>query len=290
MDRAQVQQLVAKGGGATLAASFAIKDGVPQSTGLIVSTSMGSFQLGEEPPPVPGAVRNTQGRWEADMELGRCRMRMVLIPAGSFTMGTNARDQDWLKASRPVHEVTISHDFWLGKYNVTQAQWVAAMGRNPSHLKGDVLPVEQVSWTDAQGFIGNVNGATSGGFRLPTESEWEYACRAGMTGETYENMDAIALYDGSSGKTTHPVGQNQANAWGLYDMNGNVWQWCQDWYGDYPGGSVTDPQGPSSGTARVDRGGRWGYAAPDVRSAFRSGEHPDARNGTLGFRLVRTSP
>ena len=290
IDRAQVRQLVAAGGGATLAASFAIRDGVPQSTGLIVSTSVGSFPVGEEPPPVPGAIRNPQGLWEADLDLGRCRMRMVLIPAGTFTMGTNATDQDWLKDSRPVHEVTISHDFWLGKYDVTQAQWVAVMGRNPSYFKGDDLPVETVSWTDAQGFIGTVNGATNGGFRLPTESEWEYACRAGTTGETYGNLDGIAWYDGNSGKTTHPVGQKQPNAFGLYDMNGNVWQWCQDWYGDYPSGSVTDPQGASSGSFRVIRGGSWINTAPNVRSANRRRDDPGIRYSDLGFRLLRTLP
>ena len=215
------------------------------------------------------------------VDLGRgVQLNLVGIPAGKFQMG-EAGD---------AHEVTISQAFALGKFAVTQAQWVAVMGSNPSSFKGPDLPVESVSWDDCQQFILRMNAKGEGTYRLPTEAEWEYACRAGTTGERYGDLGAIAWYADNSGQTTHPVGQKQPNAWGLYDMNGNVWQWCQDWYGDYPGGSVTDPQGASSGSIRVLRGGCWFFDASYVRSAYRLYYVPGARRLDLGFRLLRTLP
>ena len=192
------------------------------------------------------------------------------------------------------------------------------MGTNPSKFSNceDDCPVEQVSWNDCQEFIGKLNGMVSGGgFRLPTEAEWEVACRAGTTGAYAGDLDAMGWYGNNSGNSridalaiwdelkdwgkygqrivdngcrTHPVTKKQANAWGLYDMHGNVWEWCQDWYGDYPSGSVTDPEGISGGSYRVDRGGSWIILARNCRSAGRDYSAPGARGGALGFRLART--
>ena len=149
--------------------------------------------------------------------------------------------------------------------------------------------MEKVSWDDVQEFIRRLN-ATVGEerYRLPTEAEWEYAARAGTIGDRYGNVDAIAWYQDNSGGRTHPVGRKAPNTWGLYDMLGNVWEWTQDWYGDYPGGSVTDPQGSASGSERVFRGGSWSYLARYCRASYRSNFSPGGRSTVLGFRLLRT--
>jgi formylglycine-generating enzyme required for sulfatase activity len=213
-------------------------------------------------------------------------IEMVRIEAGSFTMGsTNGFDDK----SSP-HRVTISRPFYIGKYEVTQAQWRAVMGSNPSSFKGDNLPVEQVSWEDCQEFIRRLNAKTGGGWRLPTEAEWEYACRAGTSGDYAGVLDQMAWYDSNSGRTTHPIGQKQPNAWGLYDMHGNVWEWRQDWYdSDFYGRSPgTDPVGPSSGSTRVLRGGSWNFSAAFCRSAIRHWFAPSLRYDSLGFRLAST--
>ena len=149
--------------------------------------------------------------------------------------------------------------------------------------------METVSWDDVQEFIRKLNAAVGEErYRLPTEAEWEYAARAGTSGDRYGNLDAIAWYGDNSGSRTHPVGRKAPNAWGLHDMLGNVWEWTQDWYGDYPGGSVTDPQGPASGSERVFRGGSWGGFARYCRASFRGYDSPGFRAGYLGFRLLRT--
>ena len=181
----------------------------------------------------------------------------------------------------------------MKKYEVTQGEWESVMGANPSDVKdcGPRCPVEQVSWFDAEEFIRRLNGRESGKghrYRLPTEAEWEYAARAGTTGARYGELDEIARYDGNSGGRTHPVGEKQANAWGLHDMLGNVSEWTADWYGGYPSSLVTDPHGPSTGLNRVGRGGSWGDGARHVRSAGRGIAWPSGRSGILGFRLVRT--
>jgi formylglycine-generating enzyme required for sulfatase activity len=213
---------------------------------------------------------------------------MVNVPAGCFQMGSNNGDSD----EKPVHRVCLSA-FQIGQTEVTQGQWRAVMGNNPSHFSncGNDCPVEEVSWDDAQDFIRTLNRQTGQNYRLPTEAEWEYVCRSGGRDETYcggDNVDAVAWYDSNSGVKTHRVAQKTANGLGLYDMSGNVWEWVQDWYGVYPSGSVTDPQGPSGGSGRVFRGGSWHDDAGRVRSALRYFYVPGLRRRYLGFRLARS--
>jgi len=205
------------------------------------------------------------------------------IPAGTFQMGSTAE--------QPVHSVTISRTFYMQKTEVTQGQWRAVMGSNPSGFStcGDFCPVEQVSWNDIQTFLTTLNARTPGvTYRLPTEAEWEYAARAGTTGETYGTLRAIAWYYVNSEERTHAAAGKQANAWGLYDMIGNVWELVNDWFGDYSSASVTDPTGPATGENRVVRGGSWDYSSGSVRSAYRNMSPPSYRGGFIGFRLVRT--
>jgi formylglycine-generating enzyme required for sulfatase activity len=226
------------------------------------------------------------------LETRLVQIDFVLIPAGTFMMGS----EDGEKNEQSVHPVTIRMPFYLGKYEVTQAQWEAVMGHNPSRFTGDPQrPVEKVSWEDVQEFIRLLNvAAKSPKFRLPTEAEWEYAARAGTTtaysfGDDEKQLGEYAWYDKNSGSTTHPVGRLKPNAWGLYDMYGNVWEWVQDWYVTYTAASAVDPTGPASGSLRVDRGGSWFHGAGDCRSAARGNGRPGGRAGLLGFRLVRTA-
>ena len=220
-------------------------------------------------------------------------MVFVEIPDGSFMMGSPSNESGRYDSEKQ-HSVTLS-GFQMMTTEVTQAMWTAVMGSNPSRWEGDNLPVENVSWTDCQDFINKLNQRDPGkNYRLPTEAEWEYSCRAGTTtlfhsGDRDSDLDRVGWYDGNSGGKTHPVGQKQPNAWGLYDMHGNVWEWCQDCYGDYPSGSVTDPRGPSSGSYRVYRGGSWRNNARCCRSANRSLDVPSLRSSNLGFRLVRSN-
>lgn len=192
------------------------------------------------------------------------------------------------------HRVTLTKGFYMGVTEVTQGQWREIMGSNPSNFKGDNLPVEQVSWNDCQEFIRKLNLQEGGNkYRLPTEAEWEYACRAGSTsrfcfGDSDGSLEQYAWYNSNSSNKTHPVAQKKPNEWGLYDMHGNVWEWCQDWFGDYPSGHVADPDGPSSGSFRVRRGGSWFSYAGVCRSASRHDGTPGGRGGHLGFRLART--
>ena len=202
-------------------------------------------------------------------------MEFVWISAGEFLMGSTSSEA--YDRESPVTRVRISRGYWLGKHEVTQAEWQAVTGTNPAHFSGcGSCPVERVSWDDAQGFIRQLNGRSGGSrYRLPTEAEWEHAARAGTAGDRYApNLDAIAWYDENSGDRTHPVGQKAPNAWGLHDMLGNVWEWVQDWYGDYPGGAVTDPGGPGSGSYRLPRGGSWLIYARDCRASYRDQRRP----------------
>ena len=188
----------------------------------------------------------------------------------------------------PTHEVELTQGFWMAEVPVTQRLWEAVARCNPSKVKGVDRPVEQVSWSDCDGWIRKANLMTGGlNLRFPTEAEWEYAARAGTTGSLYGELDAIAWHRGNSGAMTHDVKGQKANEWGLYDMIGNVWEWCSDWHGDYPTGRMTDPTGPSSGSNRVSRGGCWNSVAGCVRSAYRGGFGPGIRYiFGLGFRPV----
>ena len=225
-------------------------------------------------------------------------MEFVRISAGQFMMGSPEDEEgrySFLMGSSDErqHEVRISNGFWIGKYEVTQEEWVAVMGTNPSHFSssGPRCPVECVSWNDTQAFTRRLNERESGSrylYRLPTEGEWEYAARAGTSGIRYGELDEIAWYSDNSGGKTHPVGQKRANAWGLHDMLGNVWEWTGDWYGRYPPSPVTDPRGPQSGSLRVARGCGWDSDAWYVRSANRGGCLPGRCLYSIGVRLVWT--
>jgi formylglycine-generating enzyme required for sulfatase activity len=221
-------------------------------------------------------------------------MEFVLIPSGSFIMGADKNFEEAADDETPQHRVTISKPFYLGAHEVTQAQWTAVMGNNPSKFKGRSNPVEMVSWDDVQIFIRRLNQQEGHKrYRLPTEAEWEYAARAGTTGaysfgDDADSLGRYAWYVGNSGDKTHPVGQKQSNPWGLYDMHGNVWEWVQDWYDSayYSRSPGTDPKGPSSGSYRVVRGGSWNHHAMHCRSANRYDLTPDIRNVYFGFRLA----
>ncbi len=218
------------------------------------------------------------------MEHRGVRFEFVPIEPGEFLMGSESGGSD----EKPVHRVRISRPFEMGKFEVTQAQWEAVMGNNPSNFKGADRPVETVSWNDVQEFLKRLNARQDGyRYRLPTEAEWEYAARAGSREDRYGELDSIGWYQGNSGGQTHPVGQKQPNAWGLYDMLGDVWEWCQDWYASYAAGEAIDPQGPPSGQQRVLRGGSWGDDARSLRAPFRDSNGPVGRYVIIGFRCVR---
>jgi len=222
---------------------------------------------------------------------GGVLLEMVTIPAGSFTMGSTEGSDE-----QPTHTVTITQPFLMGKYEVTQAQWQAVMGANPSYFTGNPnRPVDNVSWNDCQAFIAAINALEQGTFRLPSEAEWEYACRAGTTtkwsfGDNDELLVDYAWYSGNSLDISHAVGQKLPNAWGLYDMHGNLWEWCQDRYGEYTADAELDPQGPSTGMSRVLRGGGWDCYSWNCRSSYRIFDNPDDRNNVCGLRLCAPVP
>jgi formylglycine-generating enzyme required for sulfatase activity len=220
---------------------------------------------------------------------------MCWIPPGEFLMG-NADDEDDVDDSIQ-HKVKITQGFWLAKTQTTQAQWQAVMGNNPSLFKGRNLPVEQVKWNDvcgndtrSGGFLGKLNqfSTVGGRFDLPTEAQWEYACRAGTSGEYAGDLDQMGWYGDNAGRETNPVGQKKPNAWGLHDMHGNVVEWCADWWGSYDLNVVEDPTGPATGWSRVSRGGGWQDYEDDCRSASRetSGSTLDYIFGVEGFRAA----
>ena len=217
-------------------------------------------------------------------------IEFVYIPTGCFNMGSNEGDSD----EKPVHKVCVKA-FYLSKYEVTQAQWRKISGQSPSNFSGDSNPVEQVSWNDIKENLDEFNYQTKGKFRLPTEAEWEYACRAGGKHDTYcgaGRIDKLAWYDGNSGSQTHPVGKMRPNAWGLYDMSGNVWEWVQDWYVDSYSGAPADGTAQTDGEheCRVLRGGSWNNGPRFARTAYRGFDFPARRDGYYGFRLARALP
>jgi formylglycine-generating enzyme required for sulfatase activity len=228
-------------------------------------------------------------------------MSFKYISPGAFLMGSLSYEMGRYD-DETSHQVTLTHGFYMQTTELTQGQWEAVMGINPSYfLYGDDYPVERVSWEDAQGFIAAINGRKEGTYRLPTEAEWEYACRAGSTTafadgditkqycENDPNLSAMGWYCYNADDTTHPVAQKRANAWGLYDMHGNLWEFCSDWYDSYPTEPVTNPEGPGTGDYRVFRGGSWYDFAGNCRSAVRSYNTQETQGNYIGLRLVLVS-
>lgn len=216
---------------------------------------------------------------------------MVRIEGGTYTMGaTYEQDKDAEEDEKPIHQITLE-DFSIGKYEVTQEEWQTVMGNNPSFFKGTKRPVEQVSWEDCQAFIRKLNQLTGKRFRLPTEAEWEYAARGGKHSLGYkysgsDDIEHVAWYGDNSGNETHSVGEKQPNEIGLYDMSGNVWEWCQDWFGRYASNSQSNPIGASRGHYRVNRGGSWFSLSKYCRSSYRVSDTPSNRHYYLGLRLA----
>ncbi|MCP4108120.1 MAG: SUMF1/EgtB/PvdO family nonheme iron enzyme [Desulfobacteraceae bacterium] len=255
----------------------------------------------EEKPPVIAKLKPVIETVKAEPEItNSLRMKFVYIKAGTFTMGSpeNEKGRD---SDEKQHRVTLTKGFYMQTTEVTQRQWKAIMGSNLSNFKGcEECPVENVSWNDTQEFIKKLNQKGEGVYSLPTEAEWEYAARAGTDTPFYfgkclstdqvnynGNYPLKGCPKGEYRKKTTPVASFKANLWGLYDMHGNVWEWCQDWYSNYPSTAVSDPSGPKTGSLRVNRGGSWVYNAGYCRSACRRNNSPDNRNNGLGFRLSR---
>ena len=238
---------------------------------------MGGCSKTKNSPPKPGdVITNSLG------------MNLAYIPAGEFDMGS-PEDEDGHNDDELRHHVIITKAFYIGTTEVTQAQWTKVMGFNRSSFKGDDLPVEKMSWTDAVNFCKKLSETEGKTYRLPTEAEWEYACRAGTAGAFAGtgNIDDMAWYKANSNKTTHPVAMKQPNAWGLYDMHGNVAEWCSDRYlAEYPDESVTDQTGPESGKFRVVRGGSWDYRPLGCRAAARTSRRTSYQLANTGFRVV----
>lgn len=222
-------------------------------------------------------------------------MEFVSIPSGFFKMGGDKVREQAEDHENPIHRVDIRKGFFMGRFSVTQEQWARVMESNPSEFAGGQRPVECVSWHDAQVFIESLNASeNTRTYRLPTEAEWEYAARANSTtaysfGNETSSLSAHAWFKKNAGDMTQPVGQLEPNEWGLYDMHGNVHEWCQDWFDRnyYTQGPKTDPTGPSTGLARALRGGDWSSLDWYCRCASRSLSSPDRRSSRVGFRLVR---
>ena len=242
-----------------------------------------SEYVGQAPQPVNSSQNLT-------FTVGGVSFTMVYVPGGTFTMGaTSEQGSDAYNDEKPAHSVTLS-SYYIGETEVTQALWTAVMGSNPSRFKGDQRPVERVSWNDCQTFISRLNAKTGKYFRLPTEAEWEYAARGGHSGGSKyagsDNINSVAWYIFNSGRETHNVATKSPNGLGIYDMSGNVWEWCQDWYGAYSSSSQTNPKGPSNGDDRVRRGGSWYDVAWDCRVSRRDDDSPYGSDFHLGLRLA----
>ncbi|GAM09279.1 serine/threonine-protein kinase pkn1 [Geobacter sp. OR-1] len=242
---------------------------------LIIAASV-SAQKGNVPGNSAGTITNSNNA-----------MEFVPVPGGCFSMGSSAGGRDEM----PVHDVCVS-GFYMAKYEVTQGQWRSIMGNNPSRFNrcGDDCPVEQVSWHDAQDFIQRLNSITGREHRLPTEAEWEYACRSGGIGDQEYcgsvDVDVTSWHEGNSGRRSHPVGKKAPNSLGIFDMSGNVWEWVQDWKGSYPSARQIDPVGAEASSTRVRRGGSWLYGPGQSRAAWRSSGYPGDIAPDIGFRLA----
>ena len=239
--------------------------------------------------------RNNNSYNEQTFTVKGVEFKMIKVEGGTFNMGATSEQTNYDNDEKPVHSVTLS-DYYIGETEVTQELWQAVMGSNPSRFTGNnQRPVENVSWNDCQEFIRRLNSLTGKNFRLPTEAEWEYASRGGKHSKSYvykysgsNNADEVAWYDSNSGSKTHPVKTKKANKLGLYDMSGNVWEWCNDWYNEnyYKNSPQTNPTGPSEGGRRVLRGGSWSYSGRFVRVSYRSGNAPGHRGRSGGLRLA----
>ena len=246
---------------------------------LIIVLLTGASAFGQQ----PKAITNSFG------------MKLVLIHAGSFTMGSPTTEVGMVNRESP-HEVTVSNSYYLGVFEVTQGEYEKVMGNNPSKFRGAKNPVETVSWEDAVSFCKKLSEmpeekAAGREYRLPTEAEWEYACRATSTisycfGDMAESLGEYAWFGEGLRGTTHPVGEKKPNRWGLHDMHGNVWEWCQDWYAPYSSDAAIDPRGPRGGSARLLRGGCWFLDATKCRSAHRDSIVPTFRASDFGFRVA----
>jgi len=276
-----------------------LRDGWQQSGAA--AAGVGVDRLGRARPSAT-AVVNADGVWQEKAWVQGVTFELIWVPAGEFRMGS-PENEAWRGDDETRHTVRLTRGFWLGRTPVTQRQWEAVMVINPSYFQhvGLDAPVEQVSWDDCQKLLGDLSRTagrgwsqpTGRGWRLPTEAEWEYGCRAGAEtrwcfGDDERELTQYAWHDDNADDRTHPVASLKPNAWGLYDMHGNVWEWVQDWYGDYPEGKViTDPTGPSDGSRRVFRGGGWLYNGGYCRSACRNHLDPGYRSNNLGVRLAR---
>lgn len=289
---------------------------------VLLAVALGAGQAAAAPEKKEAASSSTVAARPIASFTNSIGMVFVKVPAGSFTMGSRkasvncptddpftarneyeecqkqARSNASSEDETPARTVTISNDFWIGQFEVTQAQWYAVMGNNPSEFKSDKVgedsrnfPVENVSWDDVQQFISRLNAQDSKQYRLPTEAEWEYACKSGGKDQKYcggNDLSAFAWYYDNIGKQTHRVGTKRPNGLGIYDMSGNVWEWVSDFYSKnyYSQGTNTDPTGPAKGDYRVSRGGGWGFSANRARAANRNSDSPDYRTADIGFRLV----
>jgi formylglycine-generating enzyme required for sulfatase activity len=216
---------------------------------------------------------------------------MIKVKAGTFYMGATSEQQNPSDDEKPAHKVILTRDYYIGKTEVTQALWIAVMGGNPSEFEGANKPVDNVKWDACQTFVKKLSAATGKKFRLPTEAEWEFAARGGNNSKHYQYSGGhyaldVAWYSANSGGTTHEVATKQPNELGIYDMSGNVWEWCSDWKGDYSSSVQYNPTGPASGSGRVNRGGSWGSVAGRCRSSNRDGNRPGDGNHYLGLRLA----
>ncbi|MFN6207097.1 MAG: formylglycine-generating enzyme family protein [Planctomycetota bacterium] len=280
---------------------------IEHGTKVWAMTAIGIFLFWASAEAVPAfALQETENPKKVTNSIG---MNLIFVPRGTFEMGS-ARGDRGADLDERQHRVTLSRDYYLGAFECTQAEYEKVMGRNPSQFQGNRIagsssnhPVEQISWEDAVEFCRRLSElpeekAAGRVYRLPTEAEWEYGCRAGNLavfafGDQDRLLDEYGWYKANGNLQTHPVGQKKPNAWGLYDMHGNAWEWCADWYGNYPNRAVVDPRGPEVGTDRVYRGGSWNYDPDYERSANRTGTRPDFKGFdflSIGFRVAVDAP
>ena len=237
--------------------------------------------LAQTPAPTNADFPKTQGAKPGETATNPTDgLTYVWINPGTFLMGCSAGDIQCNPDEKPAHQVTIARGFWIGQTPVTQEAYQQATGKTPGYFKGAKFPADSVNWDEAQTYC------QATGMRLPTEAEWEYAARAGITADRYGEVDQIAWYGVNSGDKTHEVMQKQPNAWSLYDTLGNVWEWTADWYGAYADASAKDPQGPPSGKIRALRGGSWGNGPAFIRVSVRSGNEPQNHSNIVGFRCA----